>query len=408
MQSVTEAVVHLFDADGHRRASIRILSPPPDGGIPPLVELDRKEALDWGEAQIQLLESAVYEYEITLPRIGTRLRQGVIKRSRFSTDLVEHGRIEPRTYTGLLALVLEDSRGDEVARGEVEVRSSKLDYRSHYRRMLEELASKSTELLLDIRAPSMARLMARGTGDPRTIAQRFAFVRHLTSSSEFRDAVARVLAHPHEVAATQRDERSVRQGLPRGPGVMRQIASAKMRVEVPREHPLRAQLQSIPARVEVLRAVPTLDTAENRFVKFVLQSFEQFLAELEQQLHRSNRAEDARLKREIEAARRELSMTLARAFFRGIGTARLLPLGSSVMQRRSGYREILRAWLRFNAAAMLEWGAGDEVYGAGKRNVAALYEYWLFFQLLDWCNASSVSGILPLLTSWKRPPMGSD
>ena len=51
------------------------------------------------------------------------------------------------------------------------------------------------------------------------------------------------------------------------------------------------------------------------------------------------------------------------------------------MQRKAGYRERLRFWLQFHAGAQLEWKSGAEIFRAGARNVATLYEYWLFFQL---------------------------
>src|SRR6185369_6099419 len=60
-----------------------------------------------------------------------------------------------------------------------------------------------------------------------------------------------------------------------------------------------------------------------------------------------------------------------------------LPLNSPVLQRKEGYRDVLRVWLMFNLAAQLPWDGGDTVYDAGKRDVATLYEYWVFFQLLD-------------------------
>ena len=37
----------------------------------------------------------------------------------------------------------------------------------------------------------------------------------------------------------------------------------------------------------------------------------------------------------------------------------------------------------FELASKLNWSGGDYVYSAGKKNVANLYEYWVFFQLLD-------------------------
>jgi hypothetical protein len=53
------------------------------------------------------------------------------------------------------------------------------------------------------------------------------------------------------------------------------------------------------------------------------------------------------------------------------------------LQRKGGYREILSTWLQFDLAAKLVWKGGDDVYNAGKRDIATLYEYWLFFTLHD-------------------------
>lgn len=53
------------------------------------------------------------------------------------------------------------------------------------------------------------------------------------------------------------------------------------------------------------------------------------------------------------------------------------------MQRKGGYREILRSWLMFDLASKLTWQGGEDVYNAGKRDIATLYEYWLFFVLYD-------------------------
>ena len=61
----------------------------------------------------------------------------------------------------------------------------------------------------------------------------------------------------------------------------------------------------------------------------------------------------------------------------------MLSLNSPALQRKEGYREVLQAWLIFDLAAKLSWHGGDDVYDAGKRNVATLYEYWLFFKLME-------------------------
>ena len=72
--------------------------------------------------------------------------------------------------------------------------------------------------------------------------------------------------------------------------------------------------------------------------------------------------------------------------FKEIERPTTLKLNSTVLQRKSGYRELLTAWLQFDLAAKLIWKGGEDVYKAGKRDIAILYEYWLFFVLYDLMN----------------------
>ncbi|MCP4296150.1 MAG: hypothetical protein GY786_11125, partial [Proteobacteria bacterium] len=68
---------------------------------------------------------------------------------------------------------------------------------------------------------------------------------------------------------------------------------------------------------------------------------------------------------------------------REVSRPQSLALNSPVLQRKEGYREVLRVWLMFDLAAKLVWNAlDDDQYHVGKRDIATLYEYWLFFKLL--------------------------
>jgi hypothetical protein len=58
-----------------------------------------------------------------------------------------------------------------------------------------------------------------------------------------------------------------------------------------------------------------------------------------------------------------------------------------VLHKRAGYREIFEAWLQFHIAASLSWEGSADVFDAGRRDTDKLYEYWLFFQLLDVMSA---------------------
>ena len=172
--------------------------------------------------------------------------------------------------------------------------------------------------------------------------------------------------------------------------VARQIASSTRRVLLPGTHPLAARLNSVPESVTAIRNIESVDTAENRFVKHALRSFQSCAAQVREVLERLQRECDRRFVEEAAKIEEELGEILNRDFFRSISEPKLLPLGSPVLQRKSGYREILTAWLQFDMAARLSWKGGEDVYGAGKRNVAKLYEYWVFFKLLEsWPMSSS-------------------
>jgi len=154
-------------------------------------------------------------------------------------------------------------------------------------------------------------------------------------------------------------------------------------VPLPAGHPLASRVTSVPERVTITRNVETIDTPENRFVKHALRTFQAFAAKMRERLETAGRAGDERFIREAEGLEEQLAETLNRDFFREISEPDILPLGSPVLQGKGGYREILAAWLQFDMAARLCWMGGADVYGAGKRDIAMLYEYWLFFRLLE-------------------------
>lgn len=378
-----EITLPLADDYGRVVTGLRIVPRRWDSAPPPLVQVDTAEAREWGEERIQLVEGATYDYELRLTGPSQRLREGMFQRGGLSDAGIERGTISPRAWTGLLPVVLEDGTGNRLAAAALEIRSSKLAYRTDYRDMLEFIAEKCIDLLFDLRAPSLVRLSPKSTGSPATVAQRFSFARHFVSSRDFRDAIARIVKFPHDRTVLHQEEQSSRRSFRPTAGLIRQVAARQPRIALPESHPLCATLGSLPLSLSLPQRTRILDTPENRFVKYALLSFEVFFEDLERELAPSKRPEDIRLKREIGLYRAQMAEILSHSFFRAVSEARLLPLGSSVLQRRPGYREVLNAWLKFHLAAILDWSGGDDVYGGGKRDVATLYEYWIFFQLLQ-------------------------
>lgn len=377
------AVIEIFAPTGSESLS---------GDAHPLVLVPIDEARRYGEERLQLRERSRYEYRLRpvagAPKDLQLLPQRGVQPSRVESTGEDRGLIEPQDHCGLFPLTVI-RRGDAAQRplawGRVEVRSLKLDYREHYRGMLSFVAEKCAGLLLDCRAPTRLRLDTLWQQDSRILEQQLEFLRYTLESPAFRAAVDEVLRNPHRRLEDEREERDISRPFKPDKDFARRVAVASRRIAVPEAHPLHSKVQSLPTRVSVQARIDFLDTAENRFAKMVLAEFRDFLADIASHLARKAvqdaKPETERLRREAGRLRGMLETQLSRGFFSDVSVPTLLPIGSPVLQRKAGYRELLRFWLQFHAGAQLAWDGGAEVFEAGARNVATLYEYWLFFQL---------------------------
>lgn len=362
-------------------------------GSAPLVEIDEAEAREHGETTVQLRESERYEYEVFAEN-GDDLRLRCSLSSRRSSlpesGARDAGLIETRTFCGTLLLELlaglVDADKAPVASALIDVRSLKLDYRTEYRGMLRRLADEIAGLVADSR--SSAKVGFKSSFEERTdegwLQIQLELLRETLDSSDFAAAMQRILSYPHERLTTVVDSVSTDRPIRWTPSAVRQLVGENPRRTIPSGHPLRVAtgMDTVAERVLIPRRSRDLDTPENRFVKFALGEFRAFLTHAQVVFETCKGwGASASLARRLGGT---VEDWLGRSLFREVGPMSLAPLGSPVLQRKAGYREILRWWLRFRTAAELSWEGGEDLFKAGQRDVASLYEYWLFFELLDW------------------------
>ncbi|NTS39953.1 DUF2357 domain-containing protein [Flavisolibacter sp. BT320] len=333
-----------------------------------------EEARENGESPYQILEGHSYEYGIekgfVLEQIG-----GIVIQSKKSQN---QGRIVPGIYVGTLTIgVIEEFTGLVVTELKLEVCSVKTSYRSDYRLMLEEITEKCTELILQPNSPVSQYFTSDFNVDSRTLYQRFVFIKSILESSEFVDAVNRFLQSPITQWADTEIEKDIRKLKRIGNKDLRQFAATGNRANLPDNHYLAEKLPTVPSKIKTYFKRESVDTPENRFIRYALVSFLFVCTEIR------GKSISKRLNNEVALLESKLEGYLSHSIFSEISFPNLLPLNSPVLQRRAGYREILRAWLMFDLGAKLIWRGGDDVYSGNKRDVATLYEYWLFFKLLD-------------------------
>lgn len=365
-----ELVISTEMADGI--VSVRIIAE--ERSQPTIFELEEWEAYEHGEARVQLLEGCFYEYEVLGPYL---LRPSpAVAPSRINPAM---GRLAPQVYVGTLTIEVLRLR-DSAYCGEirVEIRSRKASYRTDYRLMLEGITERCTDLLFYYNAPVTHPFTPDYQTDPQTLYQRFAFVNAVLTNREFEIAFQKITRNPITKWTGEEDEKDVRnvRRLDRHTSI--QLASRGNRVALSDSHVLRKRLASVPSRIMAYSKRDSIDTPENRFVKHALEVFAGFVAHI-----KGIAPERSRFHSEAELLENHLNQMLSAPMFKGVGKALRLALNGPGLVRREGYKQVLRVWLMFDLAARLVWRGGDDVYHAGKKDVAVLYEYWLFFELLD-------------------------
>lgn len=332
------------------------------------------DALENGEAEHQLVEGFSYDYELSDNRYGLAKDQIVQPHSRKN----HLGTISPNIYVGTLALhVLKENI--ETGSVPVEVRSVKARYRDDYRDMLELITEKCTDLLMQANSPVTHNFETDFEEDNETLYQKFAFIKSIVATDEFAESVHRIVSSPVTQWKETEEKKDIRNiGHLKNSGI-KQLISGSNRIPLPEGHYLRQYgLQSLPVKITSVRKTDTVDTPENRFVKFALESFGKFCSDINQKA-----VKESRLFNESALLEKGLESFLHHSVFKEISRPETLKLNSPVLHRKEGYREVLRVWLMFDLAAKLVWKGGDDVYGGGKKDIATLYEYWLFFKLLD-------------------------
>jgi len=346
--------------------------------LPALVDCRGSSEAPEGQSPVQLLEDVEYRFEVELDVAG---RLTLEPRDVFDLDSPNDlmGRVKPGRHTGTVFVSVVDESGHEVARSDFEVRARKLGYMDEYRWMLERIAEDAAESIMHRFSAGTHRFVPMTAGSPETIYQRFALIKAFLESDQFDEAVSLILRRPHVEYFVETEQVHPGRGLRPGKALIRSITGPGARVSTGTRQI--AGLTTLPATVDRVSHYESVDTVANRFVLHVLNSWRSTSASVRLALSNQLTPSAIRGVREAVAVEERLTAIIASPLMQKVGLLESFPAGNQVLQRREGYRDVFRAFLQGEVAAALEWAGGEDVFTAGSRDVATLYEYWVYFEL---------------------------
>jgi predicted component of viral defense system (DUF524 family) len=339
-----------------------------------------------GQACIQAREQTNYDLWLTWE--GKDTPRILLGDNGTSLTLKRHGQqgytiLNWGNYVGASEMWVMYS-GEQVCRLPVEVRSHKMDYLNDYRTMLDDISERLAALIFDYGSPT-AVYTQRAALDEHVAYLDYLFLRYLMDEKRLPLHFCLVAAKPHRTTEREivwTDLALARSLTPRSLQAVYAHAKHLTRPQRIVAPALQSQLQGyVPRQLLDDRVVTTFDTAPNRFVKHFLGQLLLKLCELEARFSASVRGEH--LAADCHRWRRSVE-NLARAhFLREVGEMHIYPAGSQVLLKREGYRQLNDYYRRFLLTGKVVWESFEELLKTPNKDLATLYEYWCFFQLLD-------------------------
>lgn len=132
----------------------------------------------------------------------------------------------------------------------------------------------------------------------------------------------------------------------------------------------------LPLSVTNTLFLPSINTIENRFLKFFLEEIISICLRI------INSSFDAEIKTKAYRLQNRVRHFLLDPFFKNIQRLTFIPNSSSVLLKKSGYKEIYYHFIqsKFSFRPILD----DQIrqsHRTGLKNIATLYEIWVFFKI---------------------------
>lgn len=143
----------------------------------------------------------------------------------------------------------------------------------------------------------------------------------------------------------------------------------------------------VPRTLDSSVARPSRDTAENRFVKHFLAHIRAIVRVISERTNHGDATFRKRLAQDARQMLVQIDGLLLAPLWRGVGELSQVPAGSTVLQRRHGYADILRHDTRMRCLARIS--ALRELWRdlIAVKQVSRLYEIWCFFAVVETLKA---------------------
>jgi predicted component of viral defense system (DUF524 family) len=322
-------------------------------------------------------ENTIYDCYLTSQSGETDLELPPGASLRHRTGAFTHHAISFGNDVGWADLTVRDA--GEVVRLRFEVFPIKIDYRTDYTALRDEVAAMTRSLAMTVQARTFGAAAPAPSAEP-TLAEWIALVKGYFE--QFVRTANTVIANPHSTLITALEQVEAA----RARRVDVRALERRLRRPLSRSGVVSASGVQLPRRVPEVRRKTTFDNPENRYIKYLLL---ETLRKMQQiSVAQDTGDEDADITAEqrfFQALRPEATAMMRRiqGLLRAPSLAEIQPqlpnsLFSPVLYRHPAYSAFVQTARLLNSGLSLQGGALE----IGIKNIAQLYEYWCFLRLV--------------------------
>lgn len=260
-----------------------------------------------------------------------------------------------------------------------EVRSKKIGYHKQYDAMISDLAEVASGMIFEQNAPLLQEFDF-GHDKRETLYEEFMFLEYLFRPDNLPYAYEFILRNPHFKLEKYSENVPTAFAHNIGPSELVEVVSKPEGLSKAHKTPSNWPEKMkgyIPETINHDFLEDTLDTPENRLLKYFLESVDKLISDLLSKIAEGN------IRDKLLEFHEKMQSYLSDRWLMDIGNLDYIPMNSQVMQKKEGYRDIFKFYIYFEFAFRLKWRDMEDKLKGYERKLSDLYEEWCYIQLLN-------------------------
>lgn len=350
--------------------SISIFSPE-EGTLIPWQRGDKSYPIFFETQSYELVVEKKQNVEITFHHDNMHLRKAIKPLGK----MILSGILNFQNEVGYTELEIHVS-GEAAFRLQLEIFPSKMDYKQDYQMILKDVNDQIYNLSFDFLRKTYNLTGLKETNH-QSLTEFFTILQHVFS--QLVQAVERIKNSPH--SKLQVENRLMEAARVKKVG-RENVAYLSKHPHLLASDPKNGAIQLgndryTPSHLLENRRYVSYDTAENRFVRWVLSRIQVKLKDLKTRLASKEQMTDPLLINKINMMQSQLQRLLQQDFL-NVGEMKQMSV-SLVLQMAPGYREVYRYYLMLLKGLSIQ----SDLFHLSMKDLAQLYEYWCFLKIHD-------------------------